>query len=96
MKNLIKTGLLLSISSVYLYCAPASYSKCVACHGANGEKKALNNSKILKNMTKKEIEDSLQGYKDGTYGGSQKALMAAQARLLTPQDIKDIANAFGK
>ena len=44
------------------------YAKCVACHGATGEKVALGKSKIIKDMTKAEIVASLKGYQDGTYG----------------------------
>ena len=46
------------------------YAKCVACHGATGEKVALGKSKIIKDMTKAEIVASLKGYQDGTYGGA--------------------------
>ena len=51
------------------------YAKCVACHGATGEKVALGKSKIIKDMTKAEIVASLKGYQDGTYGGAMKGLM---------------------
>lgn len=49
------------------------YAKCVACHGANGEKVALGKSKIIKDMTKEDFVASLKGYQDGTYGGAQKS-----------------------
>jgi len=73
-----------------------SYSKCVACHGANGEKVALGKSKVMKDMTKAEIESSLLGYQDGTYGGPMKVLMVGQVKGLSAADIKDIANKIGK
>ncbi len=72
------------------------YAKCVACHGANGEKVALGKSKIMKDMTKQEIIDSLKGYKDGTYGGPMKAIMKPQVAGLSDADIQAIAEKIGK
>ncbi len=69
----------------------ASISGCIGCHGANFEKKALGTSKIVKNMSKEEIIKALKGYKDGTYGGAQKALMKGQVASLSDKDIEEIA-----
>lgn len=68
------------------------YAKCATCHGANGEKVALGKSKIIKDMTKEDFIASMKGYQDGTYGGAQKALMVAQVKGLTNEDIKAIAD----
>ena len=72
------------------------YQKCIGCHGANGEKVALGKSKIMKDMTKQEIIDSLKGYKDGSYGGAMKALMKGQVATLSDTDIQTIAEKIGK
>ena len=72
------------------------YAKCVACHGANGEKVALGKSKIIKDMTKAEIVASLKGYQDGTYGGAMKGLMAGQVKGLDDAAIQAIADQIGK
>ncbi|WP_320033948.1 c-type cytochrome [Halarcobacter sp.] len=72
------------------------YAKCVACHGANGEKVALGKSKVIKDMTKAEIIESLHGYKNGTYGGALKGMMKGQVNNLSDEDIKAIANQIGK
>ncbi|WP_320036173.1 c-type cytochrome [Halarcobacter sp.] len=72
------------------------YAKCVACHGANGEKVALGKSKIIKDMTKAEIVSALNGYKDGSYGGAMKGLMKGQVASLSDTDIEAIANQIGK
>lgn len=73
------------------------YAKCIVCHGENGEKAAMGNkSKIIKDMTKAEIVLSLNGYKDGTYGGAMKGLMKAQVMSLSPADIDTIAKKIGK
>ncbi len=97
MKKIISIGLLLGFASTMALADGATvYKKCVACHGANGEKVALGKSKIIKDMTKADIESSLLGYKNGTYGGAMKGLMAGQVKSLSVADIKDIANLIGK
>jgi cytochrome c len=73
----------------------ALFNKCAACHGTKGEKHALGKSKIINTLTPSEIETALNGYKDGTYGGSMKALMKGQAASLSEEDIKAIAAFIG-
>lgn len=70
---------------------PTAFASCVACHGKTGEKKALNKSKILADMSKKEIIAALNGYINNTYGGSMKAIMTSQAKKLSKEEIEDIA-----
>ena len=70
--------------------------KCEACHGADFEKAALGKSKIVKDMTKADIEKAIKGYKDGSYGGAMKGLMKGQVATLSDDDIKAIAEKFGK
>ena len=69
---------------------------CIGCHGKDFEKAALGKSKIVKDMTKDDIAKALKGYKDGSYGGAMKAMMAGQAKKLSDEDIKGIAEKFGK
>ena len=94
MKKTLSVGLLLALASTVSF--GDAYKRCVSCHGANGEKVALGKSKIIKDMTKAEIESSLLGYQNGTYGGAMKGLMAGQVKTLSAADIKDIANKIGK
>ena len=68
------------------------YAKCVACHGANGEKVALGKSKIIKDMSKEDFVASLKGYQDGTYGGAQKALMVGQVKGMDEATMNAIAD----
>lgn len=89
-------ALLLGYSVSVMADTPASYSKCVSCHGANGEKSALGKSKILSSMSKAEVADALKGYQNGTYGGPMKALMKGQVAALTDADIDAIATFVGK
>ena len=69
---------------------------CAGCHGADFEKKAMGKSKIVKDMSKADIEKALKGYKAGTYGGAMKGVMAGQAKGLSDDKIKAIAEKFGK
>lgn len=68
------------------------YTKCVACHGAAGEKAALNKSLIIKDMSKADFISAVKGYKDGSYGKDQKALMKAQVTALSEAQIEEIAS----
>ena len=68
------------------------YAKCASCHGANGEKVALNVSKIIKDLSKENFISAVKGYQSGTYGGSMKTLMTGQVKSLTEDEIKAIAN----
>lgn len=64
------------------------YMKCAGCHGQKAEKSALNKSQIIKNWDSASIENSLNGYKDDTYGGAMKGLMKSQVLSLSKDEIK--------
>jgi len=87
MKKLVKTvalGALLAITSTYA----ASVAACTGCHGQHFEQVALGKSKIVKDMSFKEIKDSLMGYKHGTYGDIMKGVMEAQVKNLSDSEIE--------
>lgn len=63
------------------------YNKCAACHGSNAEKKALNNSEIIKDWEASKIAAALKGYQNGTYGGTMKGLMVGQVSGLSAEEI---------
>ena len=88
MKKIIIAASLLTASVAFA----SPYAKCVACHGANGEKVALGKSKIIKDMTKADFVAALKGYQDGTYGGAQKALMTGQVKDMTEATMNEIAD----
>jgi cytochrome c-type protein NapB len=69
---------------------------CTGCHGQNMETSAMNKAKIIKDMSKADIETALKGYKDGSYGGPMKALMKGQADKMSDEDIKAFAEKWGK
>ena len=66
-------------------------SQCASCHGAAGEKKALNKSQVIKDFSQEQIVTALKGYKDGSYGGAMKALMKSKVANLSDDDINAIA-----
>jgi len=72
------------------------FKKCAACHGSNGEKVALGKSKVIKDLSKEQIITAIKGFKDGTYGGSMKALMKGQVASLSEADIEAVAEYIGK
>jgi len=71
----------------------AIYAKCVGCHGANGEKSALNKSAVIKGQDAAKTVEQLNGYKAGTlnqYG--MGGLMKGQVAALSDEDIKAVAD----
>ncbi len=64
---------------------------CAGCHGQKAQNKALGVSKVIAGWDVKKIEDALNGYKNGTYGGAMKSVMQAQASQLSSDDIKAVA-----
>lgn len=74
----------------------ALYKKCASCHGAQGEKPALGKSKIIKDLSAAQITTALKGYKDGSYGGAQKALMKGQVASLNDAQIDALAAHISK
>jgi len=93
MKKIILGLTVVGVASLF---AAANTAACAGCHGADFGKKALGKSKIVKDMTKADIEKALKGYKDGTYGGPMKGIMKGQVAKLSDADIKEIAEKFGK
>lgn len=88
MSKLIK---LAAVASLLTTAAFADTTVCKGCHGAHFEKKAMNVSKIVKDLTKEEIITALKGYKAGTYGGAMKAVMAGQVGKFDDAKIEALA-----
>lgn len=87
-KSIVVTALFCGITAQ----ATPLYTKCVACHGSTGEKSALNKSLIIKDMSKADFVSAMKGYKDGSYGKDQKALMKVQVTTLSDAQIEEIAS----
>ena len=95
MKTLNKTLTLLVTLGALTFANATSgaeiYTKCVACHGANAEKKAMGKSQIIAGWEKTKTVAALQGYKDGSYGGPMKGVMKGQVMRLSEAEIEAVA-----
>ncbi len=72
---------------------------CAGCHGSHFEKHALGVSAIVADMTHKEIEKALIGYKDGTYKKPVPAMagvMKGQVARYSDAELKALAQKIGK
>lgn len=67
------------------------YKPCIACHGLKAKKKALGKSQIIAGWDAQKIADSLNGYKNKTYGGAMKTLMYGQVGKLSKEQIDQLA-----
>ncbi|MDD5400965.1 MAG: c-type cytochrome [Sulfurimonas sp.] len=72
------------------------YQVCAGCHGEDASKAALGKSQIIKGWDAKKIADALNGYKNNTYGGAMKGLMAGQVSKLSDGDIKAVSEYISK
>ena len=95
MKTISKSLIITAVLALSAQANPL-YTKCVACHGAAGEKSALNKSLIIKDMSKADFVSALKGYKDGTYGKEQKAMMKVQVATMTEAQMEEIASFITK
>ncbi len=67
-------------------------SKCAGCHGAKAEKHALGKSNVIAGQPAEELLKKLDGYKNGTYGGAMKSIMASQAASLDDSQKRALAD----
>ncbi|HEY9129468.1 MAG TPA: nitrate reductase cytochrome c-type subunit [Sulfurovum sp.] len=86
MKKIVKVVALGAFLTTNTYAV--SVAACTGCHGQYFEKAALGKSKIVKDMSYKEIKDAMMGYKNGTYGDTMKGVMVAQVKNLSDDDIE--------
>ncbi len=89
MKKIVLSTIFAAATAASL--SAASLAACAGCHGASFEKAAMGKSQIVKGWDAAKIESSLKGYKDGSYGGAMKAVMAGQVKALSDADIADLA-----
>lgn len=96
MKKILTILVLISCTSLMAIDITPIAKKCAACHGQKGEKKALNKSKIINQMTKEDFIAATKGYKDGSYGGPMKTVMKPQVMTLSDEQIKALADFYIK
>lgn len=89
MKKIVLSTIIAAATAASL--SAASLAACAGCHGADFSKAALGKSQVVKGWDAAKIEASLIGYKNGTYGGPMKGVMAGQVKNLSEADIKDLA-----
>lgn len=99
MKKAIFISLLIALVSV-CYAAgmdgKSVFAKCQGCHGANGEKKALGTSAVIKGMPAAEVEKKLNAFKTGKFTDSKANIMQKQAASLSGPEIKAVADYISK
>jgi cytochrome c len=66
--------------------------KCASCHGQKAEKMALGKSQVIAGWEASAVEAALIGYREGTYGGPMKGLMAGQVKVLDEAQIKALSD----
>jgi len=70
----------------------ALYKKCVSCHGAKADKKALGKSDVIAGWDAAKVEEALKGYKAGTRNvHTMGGLMKGQVASFSDEDIKAVA-----
>ncbi|MDF1877834.1 c-type cytochrome [Sulfurimonas sp. SAG-AH-194-L11] len=74
----------------------ALFAKCSGCHGVKADKKALNKSQSIKGWSITKLTYAINGYKDGSYGGSMKGVMKPQVNKLSSDEIKALAEYISK
>ena len=96
MKKLMMASAAALVLGVSVASADDLYKPCAACHGPDGKMKAMNVAPPLAGQSKEDIMKKLKGYKDGSYGGAMKAVMAPQAAKLSDADIEALADKISK
>ena len=63
---------------------------CTECHGKHFELSAMGLSRIVKDLSKTELETALKGYTKDAHGGTMKIVMSNQLSKFTDDEIKQI------
>ncbi len=89
--------IVLTIACTAISLLAANYAPCAGCHGAYGEKAALNGkSEVIQAWPVARTIAALKGYKDGSYGGAMKGIMKGQVARLSDEDIEELAKIISK
>lgn len=91
MKKFLLFAMALIVTSLMAGEGENLYKKCAACHGMNGEKKALNKSQVIAGWSEDKLITAIKGYKDGSYGGAMKGIMKGQVNSLNDAQIEKVA-----
>jgi len=92
MKKLAIT-MLLAGSTLLMADGAAAYKACASCHGANGEKSAMNKSAIITGQDAAKTIEQLNGYKAGTLNQHGMGMvMKGQVASMDDATIKAVAD----
>lgn len=86
--------ILVSVVAVSLMAADGAaiyQSKCFACHKENAKTSAMNKSQVIAGWDAAKTIAAVNGYKDGSYGGTMKGIMKPIATGLNDEDLKAVA-----
>ncbi|OHE09043.1 MAG: cytochrome C [Sulfurimonas sp. RIFOXYD12_FULL_33_39] len=72
------------------------FKACAGCHGMSGEKAALGKSQIIRGWSAKKVAETLNGYKNDSYGGAMKGVMKGQVSGLSSEDINLLSEYISK
>lgn len=95
MKKIITATIVTFATASALMAAPVNPAKCASCHGADWTKVHMGNKNVAE-MTHADIATALKGYKDGSYGGSKKALMKGQVASHSNEELDAFSLTIGK
>ena len=76
--------------------ATVLYKTCGSCHGEKAEKAALGKSQVIAGWDKQRIIDAIYGYRNGTYGGIMKNIMAGHVNNKSDAEIEALAELISK
>ena len=65
-------------------------SKCQSCHGTNGEKRAYNSSRPLKDLSLEEMQESIKDYRNGKTSTVTSNIMLPYSNSIDNKDLKGI------
>lgn len=68
------------------------YARCAGCHGADGTKRAMGLAPPLAGQDSLQLLEKLEGYVEGTYGGSKKTIMVNTLKRLTPEQLREVVD----
>ena len=71
-------------------------NKCQACYGANGEKRAYNSSRPLKDLSVEDMIQAMKDYKNGRIDSPNAILMAPYANFLNEDIVKGVYGYLNK
>ena len=89
----IAIAMLFAGSTLLMADGAAAFAKCAGCHGANGEKAALNKSAVIGGQDAAKTVEQLKGYKAGTLNQhGMGGMMKMQVATLDDAGMQELAD----